>query len=109
MSAQGWYRDPFGRHEDRWYSAGTPTSLVRDGGVEAADEPPPGEWPEPLVKAPGNVLEAPTDDAPVRAPETPPSPGYDRSVFVAAEYNLSFGRFITPWRRRRRQKDAQDG
>jgi hypothetical protein len=28
--AEGWYRDPYGIHQDRWFSAGTPTSLVRD-------------------------------------------------------------------------------
>ncbi len=32
---QGWYADPLGRHEERWMSEGKPTSLVRDGGVEA--------------------------------------------------------------------------
>ena len=37
---EGWYRDPFGTHEARWYSAGTPTALVRDGAVEAHDPPP---------------------------------------------------------------------
>jgi hypothetical protein len=106
VSAQGWYRDPFTRHEDRWYSAGTPTSLVRDDGVESQDDPPPGEQPEPLIKCPGNVLEPPSDNVEVQTPEPPRSPGYDRSVFSAAEYNLSFGRFFTPWRRRR-QKDAE--
>jgi len=39
-SAQGWYRDPFEAHEDRYFSAGEPTKLVRDGGHEAYDEPP---------------------------------------------------------------------
>jgi hypothetical protein len=38
--AQGWYRDPFAVHEDRYFSAGRPTKLVRDGGAEAYDEPP---------------------------------------------------------------------
>ena len=37
---EGWFTDPFGRHEARWLSFGTPTKLVRDGGVEAYDEPP---------------------------------------------------------------------
>ena len=40
MNEEGWYIDPYGRHEARWISAGTPTSLVRDGGVEAQDTPP---------------------------------------------------------------------
>jgi hypothetical protein len=38
--AEGWYKDPYGEHEARWFSAGTPTSLVRDGRVESRDEPP---------------------------------------------------------------------
>jgi hypothetical protein len=38
--AQGWYRDPFALHEDRYFSAGQPTKLVRDAGQEAYDEPP---------------------------------------------------------------------
>jgi hypothetical protein len=33
-SAQGWCADPTGRHEQRWFSAGEPTNLVRDGGTE---------------------------------------------------------------------------
>ena len=37
---EGWYTDPFGRHEARWMSAGVPTKLVRDNGVEAYDDPP---------------------------------------------------------------------
>jgi hypothetical protein len=37
---EGWYTDPYGRHEARWMSLGTPTALVRDGGVESQDPPP---------------------------------------------------------------------
>ena len=37
---EGWYTDPYGRHEARWMSAGSPTKLVRDGGAESYDEPP---------------------------------------------------------------------
>jgi len=37
---EGWYTDPFGRHDARWMSLGTPTKLVRDGGVESYDDPP---------------------------------------------------------------------
>ncbi len=43
VAAQGWYRDPFGRHDDRYFSAGTPTKLVRDGTVESYDPPPAGQ------------------------------------------------------------------
>jgi hypothetical protein len=38
--AQGWYRDPYCIHQDRYFSAGTATKLVRDGGREAYDAPP---------------------------------------------------------------------
>jgi hypothetical protein len=38
--AQGWYRDPYGMHEDRYFSAGTPTKLVRDDGQGSYDPPP---------------------------------------------------------------------
>jgi hypothetical protein len=38
--AEGWYRDPYGVHEDRWMSQGVPTMLVRDNGRESDDPPP---------------------------------------------------------------------
>jgi len=37
---EGWYTDPYDRHEARWMSQGTPTALVRDGEVESQDPPP---------------------------------------------------------------------
>jgi hypothetical protein len=39
---EGWYTDPYGRHEARWMSQGVPTALVRDGGAEG-DDPAPDE------------------------------------------------------------------
>jgi hypothetical protein len=48
---QGWFRDPFGVHESRWFSQGTPTALVRDGRVEAQDPPPEPVWTGPLAPA----------------------------------------------------------
>lgn len=47
---EGWYTDPYGRHDARWMSDGRPTKLVRDGRVTSQDEPPDGPWvrkPEP--------------------------------------------------------------
>ena len=41
MKAQGWHHDPYGVHEDRYFSDGQPTKLVRDGGAESYDPPPP--------------------------------------------------------------------
>jgi hypothetical protein len=51
IPAEGWYRDPFAIHEDRWMSQGRPTKLVRDGGVEAYDPPPDLPLPAELVPA----------------------------------------------------------
>ena len=50
MEAEGWYRDPFGAHEDRWFSAGQPTDLVRDAHVEAHDAPPQSTYEGQLVE-----------------------------------------------------------
>jgi hypothetical protein len=36
-SFQGWYTEPYELHEARRMSQGTPTSLVRDGGIEGSD------------------------------------------------------------------------
>jgi hypothetical protein len=44
--AQGWYRDPYGLHEDRYFSQGLPTKLVRDGERESYDLPPDQPLPE---------------------------------------------------------------
>ena len=47
---EGWYTDPYDRHDARWMSDGVPTRLVRDGKVTSSDEPPGGPWvlkPEP--------------------------------------------------------------
>jgi hypothetical protein len=51
---QGWYFDPYGLHRERWFSGGTPTSLVRDDGVVSRDAPPP----EPPPTVPVPVAEA---------------------------------------------------
>lgn len=40
MVREGWYTDPFIRHEARWFSNGSPTSLVRDAGTTSTDPPP---------------------------------------------------------------------
>jgi hypothetical protein len=70
VTAQGWYRDPYGVHEDRYFSAGHPTKLVRDGDVEAYDPPPSGPPEKELVEASGNqaadgsdLLRADADEA----------------------------------------------
>ena len=50
--AEGWYRDPYRIHDDRWMSAGAPTKLVRDGQAESYDAPP--DLPLPDVLEPAN-------------------------------------------------------
>jgi hypothetical protein len=40
----GWCNDPYDRHEHRWLTAGRPTALVSDGGVESQDSPPDGPF-----------------------------------------------------------------
>jgi hypothetical protein len=68
MNAEGWYRDPFGLHTDRWMSDGKPTKLVRDNGVTSNDEPPSDVVPGPLVEADekpareGDLLRADSDE-----------------------------------------------
>ena len=37
ISLEGWFSDPYDRHEARWMSRGTPTALVRDGQIEGSD------------------------------------------------------------------------
>lgn len=51
MQAEGWYRDPFGIHTDRWISDGQPTALVRDGEREGHDPPPDKAYSGPLVES----------------------------------------------------------
>jgi hypothetical protein len=51
MRPEGWYRDPFALHTDRWFSDGRPTDLVRDDGQESRDPPPPVQYSEPLVES----------------------------------------------------------
>lgn len=56
---QGWYEDPFQLHEARYFSAGRPTKLVRDGNVESYDEPPGESAPGAVaVAAGGNAASA---------------------------------------------------
>jgi hypothetical protein len=48
---EGWYTDPYGLHDARWFSDGRPTKLVRDGTEESYDDPPdepPPERPKPI-------------------------------------------------------------
>ncbi len=61
MDSQGWYGDPFEAHEARWFSAGAPTALVRDGELEKTDPPPADSWDGPLTPVPDEDLEGGSD------------------------------------------------
>jgi hypothetical protein len=74
-AAEGWYRDPYGIHQDRWFSAGTPTSLVRDQGTEGRDDPPGYPPPGP----------------PAEIPETDQFPGDDFRRADEAEADIGHG------------------
>ena len=43
---EGWYQDPFGLHDLRYYHAGRPTRLVRDGVHEFYEQPAPRDAPQ---------------------------------------------------------------
>jgi hypothetical protein len=59
---QGGFHDPYGIHEDRWISDGTPTNLVRDGDAESYDPPPADRLPaEPLVRSDHGGVAGPDD------------------------------------------------
>jgi hypothetical protein len=64
---QGWSADPFGLHEQRYFSAGRPTKLVRDGRVESYDEPPSDTW-----EAPDEEAEAPESGSEPESVDLPP-------------------------------------
>jgi hypothetical protein len=50
--AQGWYLDPYGLHQARWFSDGAATALVRDDGTESTDPPPATPFTGTLEPAP---------------------------------------------------------
>lgn len=77
LPAEGWYRDPYGIHQDRWLSWGQPTSLVRDGERESDDPPPAGPLPDgDLVPAEQGGAE-PRDGADLRRADDASSEPYD--------------------------------
>jgi len=55
MEAEGWYVDPYGVHDARWFSSGQPTALVRDDGSEGHDDPPSPTFPGSLMPLEGDA------------------------------------------------------
>lgn len=70
MNAEGWYQDPYGVHEARWFSDGTPTALVRDGRKEGRDTPPAEPATGPLVEC-ADPSDEPTGEEAFRRAEDP--------------------------------------
>ncbi len=63
--AQGWFADPFGQHEARWFSDGSPTALVRDDGLGSMDPPPVSSYTghlESVADGEGEVLRPRPDE-----------------------------------------------
>lgn len=90
QQAEGWYRDPYQIHDDRWISAGLPTNVVRDGGRESYDPPPDRPLPEgdlvPADQAAGEATHGSdlrrADD--VEANSRPYDPAEARSAAIMA-------------------------
>ena len=83
---QGWQTDPFGMHEERYFSAGQPTKLVRDGGTETYDEPPSAtaEAPSAAVAAPASAEQPSVHDDPADTPPEAPALVPDVAAVEAA-------------------------
>jgi hypothetical protein len=84
LAAEGWYKDPYGKHDDRWLSDGEPTSLVRDDGIESHDPPPDTPLPTTLVRS--EASNEPSDGEDLRrADDAEREPPYDSDSAVQAE------------------------
>jgi len=89
MDKEGWFQDPYRLHQDRWFSQGEPTKLVRDAGVETYDPPPQAPYSGPLARP--EPTEAPRGPSDLRrADDFETAPGrsdyVDRAFDVVAEY-----------------------
>jgi hypothetical protein len=88
MRAEGWYRDPFEVHENRWFSDGRPTALVRDAGFDSHDAPPSHEWSGPLAPVTGRE---PTNGDDLKRADQPiakrGAPGVDGSAAMGIGFN----------------------
>jgi hypothetical protein len=51
----GWFTDPYERHQERWMSVGTPSSLVRDREVVGSDPVASGPFRVNPVRSEGHV------------------------------------------------------
>jgi hypothetical protein len=86
LRAEGWYKDPYVKHDDRWFSDGAPTSLVRDGGIESRDPPPDTPCPTTLVRSETSNPASDGSDL-RRADDAEREPPYDRGGAVEAVFD----------------------
>lgn len=84
LRAEGWYKDPYGKHDDRWFSDGEPTALVRDVEIESKDPPPDGPLPTTLVRS-ETPNEARDGSDLLRADDAEREPPYDGDSAVLEE------------------------
>ena len=88
LEQEGWYTDPYGRHDARWISGGIPTKLCRDGDTELYDAPPdspPSHAWVPIAPPPGPATAADTLRADAaESEETPSLTELDRREVSAA-------------------------
>lgn len=75
--SSGWRADPTGRHEERYFVAGAPIDLVRDGGAESMDPLDAPTAPAPASSAASAPPESPPADAPFAPPGTAEAPSAD--------------------------------
>ena len=101
MDAQGWYRDPYLVHEDRYFSAGEPTKLVRDGGIESYDPPPAGPPKAALVEVP---VARPSDGSELQRADDPSAGAVYDPYLAALRGDLT----IFPLRQGHRKTRAED-
>lgn len=78
-TSEGWYKDPYCIHQARWFSEGTPTSLVRDGSVESRDEPPDRPFQGQLERPTGTPTRGAAELRSAHATES--DPDYSRAAW----------------------------
>jgi len=81
VNEEGWYKDPYGRHEARWISDGTPSALVRDGEVESQDPPPDEPITVPMERA---AEPARVDGSDLKRADEAESHGFDPAAMIDA-------------------------
>jgi hypothetical protein len=86
MNEEGWYLDPFGQHEARWFSDGIATALVRDGKEESTDEPPSTTFEGELTRIEGLT---PVDGADLRrSDDNDNEPPFDPAAGSRAAFDI---------------------